>query len=102
MPSSSGVFRSFLVASFRRSKYPSVAALWYRVMSKKKRFVHVLHFVSLPLHPSSHAGLAGTQSKHSDGWKLGVDVSAAQSNKAKAKSALLLEAAQFKPHYSPS
>lgn len=61
MPSSSGVFRSFLVASFRRSKYPSIAALWYRVISKKKRFRKIFHFASLPLHHSSLTELTQKQ-----------------------------------------
>lgn len=95
MPSSSGMFRSFLVASFRRSKYPSIAALWYRVISKKLRFKKIFQSVSLPLHPSSHAGLTRKQIRANT--VITVGVSAAQSHKTKAKSGPLLKAAHIYP-----
>lgn len=96
MPSSSAVFRSFLVASFKRSKYPSIAALWYLDIFKRNRkgsnkSSTVFH---LPLHFSRGTGWHDYRPEQTM-WSLGVNVSAAPSHKTKAKSSSLVLAAQF-------
>lgn len=88
MPSSSAVLRSFLVASFKSTKYPSIAALWYLDISKKNRrgvkplFQSVLHLIKC-------TDWSCDWPKQTMG-SLGVNVSAAQSHKTKAKSRSLL------------
>lgn len=94
MPSSSAVLRSFLVASFRRSKYPSVAALWYRDISQmnRKQISHFPSFFSPPGLPADAQTTDTTahQSKQCDLW-----ASTAQSHKTKAKSSSVLSAAHI-------
>lgn len=101
MPSSSAVFRSFLVASFKSTKYPSIAALWYLDISKKNRrglkplFQSVLHLIKC-------TDWSCDWPKQTMG-SLGVNVSAAQSHKTKAKSrSLLMVAVSFFPHFKPT
>lgn len=87
MPSSSAVFRSFLVASFKRTKYPSIAALWYLDISKKNRRGLKPLFSLFATSSNARTEAVTDPSKQCD--QLGVNVSAAQSHKTKAKSRLV-------------